>query len=55
MRKIYLPFLFLAISVLGFAQDDITLCHTSAIDKFAVMASNKNFNKEHQMPRLYTM
>lgn len=53
MKKIYLTLSFLAISILGFAQDDITLCHTSAIDKFALMASNEDFNKEHQMPRLY--
>lgn len=37
----------------GFAQDDITLCHTPATEKFALFASNKNFNDEHQMPRAY--
>ena len=35
------------------AQDQITVCHTPAIDKFAMLASNESFNSEHQMPRAY--
>jgi carboxymethylenebutenolidase len=38
----------------AWAQDDITLCHTPATEKFAVFASNKNFNNEHPSPRVYT-
>src|SRR6478609_854792 len=41
------------VSMVGVAQDDITICHTSPIDKFAVFASNKDFNKEHPNPRAY--
>lgn len=37
-----------------FAQDDITVCHTPATEKFALFASNKSFNNEHPSPRLYT-
>lgn len=36
-----------------YAQDDITVCHTTSTEKFAMLASNENFNKEHQMPRSY--
>lgn len=43
----------LFISILGMSQDDITICHTPATEKFALFASNKNFNNEHQMPRAY--
>lgn len=35
------------------AQDDITLCHTSPTEKFALFASNKSFNREHPSPRQY--
>lgn len=35
------------------AQQDITLCHTPATDKFALFASNKDFNKKHPLPRPY--
>jgi carboxymethylenebutenolidase len=38
----------------AFAQkNDVTVCHTSSTDKFAMFASNKDFNKEHQKPRVY--
>jgi carboxymethylenebutenolidase len=35
------------------AQDGITVCHTPATEKFALFASNKKFNADHQMPRAY--
>jgi carboxymethylenebutenolidase len=35
------------------AQDDITICHTPAIEKFAMLASNKEFNQAHATPREY--
>lgn len=49
------PFLFAAllISAVGFAQTDVTVCHTSATDKFAVFASNKKFNRDHPSPLPY--
>lgn len=34
------------------AQDNITLCHTPATEKFALFASNKSFNAEHPLPRM---
>jgi carboxymethylenebutenolidase len=34
-------------------QNDVTTCHTSSTEKFALFASNKDFNKEHQRPRAY--
>jgi carboxymethylenebutenolidase len=49
--------LFLAVflfSWAGYSQtSDITVCHTSSTEKFAMFASNKDFNKEHQKPRAY--
>lgn len=36
-----------------FAQDDITICHTPTIDKFALLASNKEFKSSHQSPLPY--
>lgn len=37
----------------GFAQDDVTVCHTPSTEKFAMFASNKAFNREHPNPRVY--
>jgi carboxymethylenebutenolidase len=37
----------------GFAQQEVTVCHTSATDKFAVFASNKKFNRDHPSPLPY--
>lgn len=52
MKTLFL-FAFLLTSLLGFAQKDITVCHTSATDKFAVLASNKKFNLDHANPLPY--
>ena len=52
MKKFSL-FILLAYSFAGFSQDDITICHTPATEKFALFASNKSFNAEHQIPRKY--
>ena len=41
------------VSTMSFAQNDITVCHTSATDKFAVFASNKKFNRDHPSPLAY--
>jgi carboxymethylenebutenolidase len=52
MKKIF--FLLASfVSTMTLAQNDITVCHTSAVDKFAVFASNKDFNKEHPNPVAY--
>lgn len=36
------------------AQEDITICHTPATEKFALFASNKDFNSSHANPLPYT-
>lgn len=41
------------ISFAGFSQDEITICHTSSTEKFAMFASNKDFNAGHSSPRKY--
>jgi carboxymethylenebutenolidase len=43
----------LFISSIGFAQKEMTVCHTSVTDKFAVLASNKKFNRDHPNPLPY--
>lgn len=53
MKGIYLSFALLSIAAISYAQDGITLCHTPAVEKFALMASNKAFNSQHQTPRAY--
>ena len=35
------------------AQDDITICHSSATERFAVLASTENFKLQHQLPKEY--
>lgn len=55
MKKILLFTLMLIATGFAFGQDAITVCHTSPMEKFAVMASNKDFNSSaaHQKPRAY--
>ncbi len=53
MRRLFVSIAALLLAFSGFAQDDLTLCHTPAIDKFALFASNKGFNMEHPNPRAY--
>jgi carboxymethylenebutenolidase len=52
MKKISLLTTLSLIISMSFAQD-VTVCHTSAMDKFAVFASNKDFNAEHPVPKAY--
>lgn len=49
MKKLIL-FALLLVAAAGYAQKDMTVCHTSATDKFAVLASNKKFNRDHPSP-----
>ncbi|MCU0356883.1 MAG: dienelactone hydrolase family protein [Cyclobacteriaceae bacterium] len=47
---------FISVYVLAFslqAQDGITICHTPAAEKFALFASNKDFNMSHADPLPY--
>jgi carboxymethylenebutenolidase len=57
MKSFYTLLLLIMVSFVSKAQnttDDITICHTSPTDKFALFASNKDFNDEHLNPRVYT-
>ena len=56
MKALTLIFLSLLASLTVLAQNDvdgITVCHTSATDKFALFASNKDFNMAHPDPLPY--
>jgi carboxymethylenebutenolidase len=53
MKKFILLAFLVSVSFLGFSQDDITICHTSSTEKFAMFASNKDFNASHSSPRKY--
>ncbi len=52
MKKLIIVFAAALFAATGFAQD-ITECHTPALDKFAMFASNKEFNRAHLNPRVY--
>jgi carboxymethylenebutenolidase len=49
MKKLFIV-IGLLISINVFAQD-ISVCHTSSTDKFAMLASNKNFKASHANPK----
>ena len=53
MKKIIFLIPLLLLGLVCSAQDDITICHTSTTDKFAMFASNKDFNAAHSAPRNY--
>lgn len=53
MKKVILSTPLLLLGLVCFAQDDITVCHTSSTEKFAMFASNKDFNAAHSAPRNY--
>jgi len=53
MKTLQFIFILLAASSRVMAQDDVAVCHTSSTEKFAMFASNKNFNSEHPNPRVY--
>src|SRR5688572_4580493 len=54
MKKIHLLFMITLLATAGFAQDAVTVCHTPPTEKFAMFASNKDFNAMHSKPRVYT-
>ncbi len=51
--KILTTMLLAAASISLFAQQAEVICHTSPTEKFAMFASNRTFNNQHQMPREY--
>jgi len=56
MNKLTLIFLALCASLVASSQNDIdgiTVCHTSPTEKFALFASNKDFNMSHENPVPY--
>ena len=53
MKQLVVSIAALLLAFAGFAQNDVTLCHTPATEKFALFASNRDFNKEHPNPRVY--
>lgn len=54
MKKIQLLILTMFVVLAARAQDGITVCHTPATEKFALLASNKDFNMAHADPLPYT-
>lgn len=53
MKKTFLLFASLLLAIVALAQDGITVCHTPATEKFALLASNKEFNSMHESPLPY--
>jgi len=53
MKKTYLIFTFLVLTMTVAGQEAITICHTPATEKFALFASNKEFNMKHPNPLPY--
>jgi carboxymethylenebutenolidase len=53
MKKLQLFLALMGCVTLGFAQEEITTCHTSPTEKFAMFASDKTFNNQHANPRVY--
>ena len=53
MKKIYLIITGFMLAMNLVAQDGITICHTPATEKFAMLASNKEFNAMHPAPLPY--
>lgn len=54
MKKICMFAGALLSTLVGLAQDGITVCHTPATEKFALFASNKEFNMAHADPLPYS-
>ncbi|MEK6780941.1 MAG: dienelactone hydrolase family protein [Bacteroidota bacterium] len=53
MKTYNLLCILLAMSGMTFAQEKITVCHTPSTEKFALFASNKEFNMKHPNPVAY--
>jgi carboxymethylenebutenolidase len=53
MKKFLIIIPLMLLGLVCLAQEDITICHTSSTDKFAMFASNKDFNAVHSAPRSY--
>lgn len=53
-KQLVLTISILMAALVSVAQNDIVVCHTPSTEKFALFASNKEFNREHPNPRVYT-
>jgi len=53
MKRIYFMMVAVLMATLVNAQDGITICHTPATEKFALFASNREFNMSHAAPAPY--
>lgn len=53
MKKTYLLITGVMLAMNVVAQDGITVCHTPSTEKFALFASNKEFNMKHPNPLPY--
>ena len=54
MKKLQLTLLLCGAALYAVAQnDDITVCHTSATEKFAFFAADKSFTMSHPNPEPY--
>jgi carboxymethylenebutenolidase len=53
MKRIYSLLMLMLLAAMAVAQDGITICHTPATEKFALFASNKEFNMSHANPVPY--
>ena len=53
-KQLVLTLSILMTALVGVAQNDIVICHTPSTEKFALFASNKEFNREHPNPKAYT-
>lgn len=53
MKKIFFVLMSVLLSTMLYSQDGITVCHTPATEKFAMFASNKEFNAKHPIPVAY--
>lgn len=51
MKKIVLLISAVAALNVALAQSGITVCHTSSTEKFAMFASNRDFNSQHANPK----
>lgn len=54
MKLLHCIFAFTLFCTFALAQEsDITICHTSSTEKFAMFASNADFNSKHPTPKPY--
>ena len=55
MKKITLVAALLTAVTVALAQnDDVVVCHTSSVEKFAALTTDPGFNSEHTTPRIYS-